>query len=138
LNVVFVDTGVWFALLVAKDPNHQRTTEWFDTLSEQVITSDYVVDETLTLLMMRGERNKAMEFGTLVIVGSLAILHKISEDQFNRSWILFQKLSGAGLSFTDCLRATHEKQLDSSVIDVRHLREPFCFQGRSCEPIWPF
>ena len=76
--MVFVDTGVWFALFVSKDPNHQRTTQWFDTLIEQVITSDYVVDETLTLLLMRGE---AIEFGNLVIVGSLAILHKVTEDQ---------------------------------------------------------
>jgi hypothetical protein len=52
--------------------------------------------------LMRGERSKAIEFGNFVIVGSLAILHKVTEDQFNRSWILFQKLSGAGLSFTDC------------------------------------
>ncbi|MFN9434842.1 MAG: type II toxin-antitoxin system VapC family toxin [Planctomycetota bacterium] len=101
MNVIFVDTGVWFALLVSRDPNHQRATEWFDALREQVITSDYVVDETLTLLLMRGERSKAIEFGNLVIVGSLAVLHKVTEDQFNRSWILFQKLSGAGLSFTD-------------------------------------
>ena len=71
--MVFVDTGVWFALLVAKDPNHQRTIEWFDTLNEQVITSDYVVDETLTLLLMRGERNKAIEFGNLVIVVSFPV-----------------------------------------------------------------
>ncbi|MDX1929088.1 MAG: PIN domain-containing protein [Pirellulaceae bacterium] len=63
--MVFVDTGVWFALLVAKDPNHQRTTEWFVKLSEQIITSDYVVDETLTLLLMRGERKKLLSLETL-------------------------------------------------------------------------
>ena len=33
--MVFVDTGVWFAL-VSKDPNHQRTTQGLDALSEQV------------------------------------------------------------------------------------------------------
>ena len=126
--MVFVDTGVWFALLVAKDPNHQRTTEWFDTLNEQVITSDYVVDETLTLLLMRGERNKAIEFGNLVIVGSLAVLHKITADQFNRSWILFQKLSGAGLSFTDC--TSHIVASDLSVPSVASFDHHFQTTGR--------
>lgn len=65
---------------------------------------------------MRGERNKAIEFGNLAIAGSLAILHKILEDQFNRSWLLFQKLSGAGLSFTDC--TSHIVDTDLSVSKV--------------------
>lgn len=69
------------SLLVSKDPNYARTTQWFEALNDRVVTSDYVVDETLTLLLMRGERSKAIEFGNLVIVGSLAILHKVTEDQ---------------------------------------------------------
>ena len=126
--MVFVDTGVWYALLVSKDPNHHRTTHWFDALNEQVITSDYVVDETLTLLLMRGERSKAIEFGNLVIVGSLAILHKVTEDQFNRSWILFQKLSGAGLSFTDC--TSHIVASDLNVPSVASFDHHFQTTGR--------
>ena len=100
--MVFVDTGVWFSLLVTKDPEHSQSIRWFNALNEPVVTSDYVVDETLTRLLMRGERTKAIEFGNLVIVGSAAILHKVTELQFNRSWLLFQRLSAAGLSFTDC------------------------------------
>lgn len=126
--MVFVDTGVWFAILVAKDPNHQRTIEWFNRLEEQVITSDYVVDETLTLLLMRGERNKAIEFGKLVIVGSSAIVHKITEDQFNRSWILFQKLSVAGLSFTDC--TSHIVASDLNVQSIASFDHHFQSSGR--------
>lgn len=126
--MVFVDTGVWFALLVSKDPNHQRTAQWFDALDEQVITSDYVVDETLTLLLMRGERPKAIEFGNLVIVSSLAILHKVTEDQYNRSWILFQKISGAGLSFTDC--TSHIVATDLNVSKVASFDHHFKTTGR--------
>lgn len=126
--MVFVDTGVWFALLVAKDPNHQRTTEWFANLSEQVITSDYVVDETLTLLLIRGERKKAIEYGKLVIVGSLANLHKITEDQFNRSWILFQRISDAGLSFTDC--TSHIVAGDLNVSSMASFDHHFQTTGR--------
>ncbi len=102
MNVVLVDTAVWFALLIAKDPKHSLAAQWFERLSEQVVTTDYIVDETLTLLLMRGERKKAIEFGNLTIVSSAAVVHKVTEDQFHRSWILFQKLSELGLSFTDC------------------------------------
>jgi len=126
--VVFVDTGVWFSLLVSKDPNYARTTQWFEALNDRVVTSDYVVDETLTLLLMRGERSKAIEFGNLVIVGSLAILHKVTEDQFHRSWIFFQKFAGAGLSFTDC--TTHIVANDLNVRSVASFDHHFQTTGR--------
>jgi uncharacterized protein len=100
--MIFVDTSVWFSVLVANDPNHTKCLAWFESLTEPLITSDYIVDETLTLLLMRGERQKAISFGKLVIEGSTAILHLVSQPQFNRSWILFQQMSAAGLSFTDC------------------------------------
>jgi predicted nucleic acid-binding protein len=56
--MIFVDTGVWYSLLVPKDPSHQKTAKWFDAVAQPIVTSDYVVDETLTLLLMRGERPK--------------------------------------------------------------------------------
>jgi len=126
--VVFIDTGVWFSLLVSKDPNYQQTTKWFGSLSERVMTTDYVVDETLTLLLMRGEQKKAIEFGNLVIMGSFATLHKITEDQFNRSWILFQRLSEAGLSFTDC--TSHIVANDFKVRSVASFDHHFRTTGR--------
>ena len=62
-SMIFVDTGVWYSLLVPKDPAHQKTAKWFDAVAQPILTS---------------------------------------EDQFRRSWLLFQRLSSAGLSFTDC------------------------------------
>ena len=47
--MIFVDTGVWYSLLVPTDPNHQKTAKWFDSVAQPIVTSDYVVDETLTL-----------------------------------------------------------------------------------------
>lgn len=126
--MVFVDTGAWFALLVPKDPNHLRITEWFASLNEQVSTSDYVVDETLTLLLMRGERKRAIEFGNSIIVNSRAKLHKVSEQQFHRSWILFQRLAEAGLSFTDC--TSHIVASDLNVIQIASFDKHFETTGR--------
>ena len=51
--MIFVDTGVWYSLLVPNDPSHQKTAKWFDAVAQPIVTSDYVVDETLTLLLMR-------------------------------------------------------------------------------------
>ncbi len=114
--MILVDTGVWYSLLVTKDRNHSHSTEWFESLNEPVATTDYIVDETLTLLLVRGEKSKAIEFGNLVIVGSTVVFHKISEDQFNRSWILFHQLLGAGLSFTDCTSHIVARDLNISTV----------------------
>jgi len=126
--MIFVDTGVWFSLVVSKDSNHAKSSTWFSSLREPLVTSDYIVDETLTLLLMRGERAKSIEFGNLVIVGSTAILHKITEGQFNRSWILFQQMSVAGLSFTDC--TSHVVARDLGVSKVASFDQHFLTTGK--------
>ncbi|MGE3639107.1 MAG: type II toxin-antitoxin system VapC family toxin [Pirellulales bacterium] len=51
--MIFVDTGVWFARFVADDPDHGRVAAWFAANAEQLVTTDYCVDETLTLLAAR-------------------------------------------------------------------------------------
>jgi uncharacterized protein len=58
--MIFVDTGAWFAAIVPTDPNHQRAASFLATNREPLITTDYVVDETLTLLRARGERQRAL------------------------------------------------------------------------------
>jgi predicted nucleic acid-binding protein len=55
---IFVDTGAWFASIVPADPHHRRIVEFLHRNSLPLITSDYVIDETLTLLRARGETTK--------------------------------------------------------------------------------
>jgi uncharacterized protein len=90
---------------IARPKGCKDALAWFKSLTEPIVTSDYVVDETLTLLHMRNERDKALQFGEKVIVGSAATIHLLSHEQFNRTWIFFQQASRLGLSFTDC--STH-------------------------------
>ena len=49
--MVFVDTGAWFAWLVPDDPNHSLVATWIDACSQPLLSTDYCVDETLTLPM---------------------------------------------------------------------------------------
>ena len=128
--MIFVDTGVWYSLLVPKDPNHQRTAKWFDSIAQPIVTSDYVVDETLTLLLMRGERSKAIEFGSLVIVRwpqairSISMIHRWL---YPRLRFLISVLRGhlrvPNESLHGCLRA-----IVHSIVAQQHRRE----QCRDC------
>ena len=100
--MVFVDTGAWFARYVPSDPNHQRVTAWMRANPRRLITTDYCIDETLTLLVARRRVQVALEVGRALFEAGVARLHFLSPDLIHRAWILFQQRAAAGLSFTDC------------------------------------
>ena len=54
--MIFVDTGVWYASLIEGEPHHQRCQDLIDGKAGELVTTDYVVDELLTLLTVRGHR----------------------------------------------------------------------------------
>lgn len=100
--MIFVDTGAWFARFVPDDPDHARVVSWFATNHELLVTSDYCVDETLTLLGARKRPKLAIEAGRELFNETLARLHYLTREQIERAWILFQQRGHAGWSFTDC------------------------------------
>jgi hypothetical protein len=56
MNAVFVDTGGWMACADRSDPGHVACTAARDATLEAgrlLITTDFVVDETLTLIRFR-------------------------------------------------------------------------------------
>jgi predicted nucleic acid-binding protein len=100
--MIFVDTGAWFARFVAKDPQHVTVTAWFASNEEPLLTSDYCVDETLTLLAARNRPIAPVEAGRELLNETICRLHFLSPPQFHRAWILFEQRAAAGWSFTDC------------------------------------
>jgi predicted nucleic acid-binding protein len=100
--VIFVDTGAWFALVVPTDPDHRAAVAWFGSNRESACTSDYVVDETLTLLRARGEPHRALAMGRLFFAGQIALLHHLSEADVLEAWRVFERFSDKAWSFTDC------------------------------------
>jgi hypothetical protein len=56
MKSLFVDTAGWMAGADAGDPSHGSACKARDTMLEQgalFVTTDYVMDETLTLIRMR-------------------------------------------------------------------------------------
>ena len=68
--MIFVDTGAWYASLVPIDPNHEKAVAWLTTNRSPLVTTDYVIDETLTLLRARGERQRALLVGSRFFSGT--------------------------------------------------------------------
>ena len=100
--MTFVDTGGWYAVLVAADPRHRAVMEWISASVGPLVTTDYVVDETLTLLCARGYATRAVHFGRQMLDLSLHRVHYLQPDEIRRAWETFRDEPQRGWSFTDC------------------------------------
>ena len=66
-------------------------------------TTDYILDETLTLLQRRVGHKQAVKFGKLVFSGSTKLkLVYLSNKVIREAFKLFMRYSDKGFSFTDC------------------------------------
>ena len=100
--MIFVDAGAWFARTVPSDRNHVVIREWMRQNKERLITTDYIVDETLTLLRQRGERRRALALGEEFFSGRLVQVYYLTEDDIRNAWLVFRQYDDRGWSFTDC------------------------------------
>jgi uncharacterized protein len=100
--MIFVDTGAWYASAVPDDVNHRLSRDWLNNNSEPLMTTDYVVDETLTLLKVRGHAPLAVAMGESLFAGELGDIVLVTEDDIQRAWLTFKQFRDKKWSFTDC------------------------------------
>jgi len=100
--MIFVDSSAWYARYVSSEPDHARVQAWFHKNSEPLLTTDFCIDETLTLLIARRRSQLALEVGRVFFHQDVTAVRFIDENQIYRAWIMFQQRASAGWSFTDC------------------------------------
>ena len=100
--MIFVDTGGWFASIVPTDKNHDKARDWFLQNREPLVTTNYIVDETLTLFRARGEYQRALQIGEQFFDDSLSGVYDLSGEDIAESWETFKRFSDKEWSFTDC------------------------------------
>jgi predicted nucleic acid-binding protein len=103
MSGVFVDTGAWFARFVPSDPDHAAAKAWLDRNTQPLITTDYVVDELLTLFRVRGEYRRALEIGPQILQGEVSDLEWVTPLDVEQAWQVFSTDQDKGWSFTDCV-----------------------------------
>lgn len=100
--MIFTDTGGWFSLTVPVDPQHPAAAQWFASNRQPLFTTDFVVDETLTLLKARGQNARAITIGRQFFSGSLATVYYLTEEDIQAAWQVFTRYADKEWSFTDC------------------------------------
>jgi len=89
----FVDTGGWYAFFVPSDEDHSIAVAWMASNRERLVTTDYVIDETLTLMRARGENAKAIRFGKLIFSGRSAAIHYLNPAEIAAAWDVFHRFA---------------------------------------------
>ena len=104
--MIFVDTSAWYAAEVVDDINHKKARNFLVQLAQGkhgvAITSDYVLDETLTLLRSRRGQLDAITFIDKIRKSKSIRIFWVSENVFDKALDIFRKRSDAMWSFTDC------------------------------------
>ena len=109
--MIFVDTGAWYASLVPTDPDHAKAVQWLAANHSPLLTTDYVIDEALTLLRVRGERTRALFLGAKLFQDAYGEIHKITIADLTLAWQTFEQFDDKNWSFTDCTSKVVMEQL---------------------------
>lgn len=115
MKKVFVDTSFFKALIDEKDEFWTEASAILTLLERsesELITSNYIVDETATLLRVRRGLEKSLKFRRLLIGGMPTIKLvrvTIADDAIAWDWF---KNDWSNLSFTDCVSFAVMKRLE--------------------------
>jgi uncharacterized protein len=100
----FVDTSAWYAAYVPADSNHAAVRESLFAEGSSLITSDFVLDETITLLTLlsaRNERRRAVQFGRELLIKGIARLEIVTLMDIRAAYDILVLYRDKQWSFTD-------------------------------------
>jgi len=106
LPMIFVDTSAWYALEVEDDENHAFAMTFREELRVgrygALLTSDYVLDEVITLLRLKRGAEPSLRFADKVLRSRSISLIWIDRLIFDEALKLLKERPDKKWSFTDC------------------------------------
>lgn len=125
---VFGDTSFFFALVAKRDPAHRPAVVVYEKLLKagaSVITTDYVVDETLTLTKARIDARTSLSLLERMERSEAINVEMLTSEKFLAAKQYFRKHSDHGYSFTDCTSFVimDDLEIGSALTTDRHFRE---------------
>ena len=127
-ETTFVDTSGFYALLAGGDAGHANAVRLLDKAAsarDRFVTTDYVLDETATLLKTRGGGRVLPEFFRIVLESAVCRVEWIDEERFLTARDFFVKHMDHDYSFTDCVSfcIMRELKVRRALTSDAHFRE---------------
>jgi predicted nucleic acid-binding protein len=128
-EAVFIDTWGWLALGHRRDARHQEVKALYQDLQAKgtlLYTTDYVLDEVITLLFRREAFEEAVPFmeGIFQAVeeGRLTV-ERVTSERFTSAWALRKRFQDKPkISFTDLtsMRIMSERKISKVLTEDEH------------------
>ena len=99
---IFVDTSAWYAFIDKNDPDHIYAKGFYGNNTIPFITTNFIFDETVTLIMSRLGWDVAATFGESLKKSNFANIVPVAGTDEERAWQIFMKYRNIGFSYTDC------------------------------------
>lgn len=102
--MIFVDTSAFYALYNFKDPHHLSATRIAEKIEKARIpkvSSNIIISETLTLIAMRINKEKALLFDKTFPDMNIQLV-LIDQNLHDKALLIFRKIKDKDLSFFDC------------------------------------
>ena len=128
MTALFVDTAGWMACADAADPAHARSCAARDAalkIGQTLVTTDFVVDETLTLIRFRLGLDAAAAWWERLDRSTRLRWERIDSLRFDKARQLFFQYRDKDFSFTDCtsFAVMRELRLTQALTTDRHFRQ---------------
>ena len=125
MQSIFVDTGGWYAAIVRKDHGHKVAKLFLINNKLLLITSDYIMDETVTLLQSRIGHKYAVNFLDTMQTSQQIQLIYLTPLLVEETIKLFRNRPGKNWSFTDCSSFVlmHEYQIQDAFTFDEHYQQ---------------
>jgi uncharacterized protein len=105
-NEIFIDTSGFFAMLSSDDDQHAVAAKLVGSARKRkrgFITTDYVLDETSTLLKARRKTHLIAKLFERIDQSQACRIEWTDSEQFGKAREFFLKHADQAWSFTDCL-----------------------------------
>ena len=115
MKKIFIDANAWIALNNKRDQFHNKALRLNKKLLKErcyYITTNFVLDETYTGLLMKVGHFAALDFGERIRNSKITTIIHVTEEIEYDSWNLFKQYSDKFFSFTDCTSFVVMRQLD--------------------------
>lgn len=127
-DTVFVDAFAWIASINKNDNYHEISLSILENLIKEktkLITTNYVLIETINALSNTGFRKSVIEFINKIENSQSVSIVKITDEIYNNAWNIYKKRLDKDWRITDCtsFEVMHRFKINKAFTNDNHFEQ---------------
>lgn len=124
MDKIFIDTSAFVAVIDRSDNHHARAIKYWRQIENQPIaiyTTNFVFDETYTMLLLRINHQSALEFAKNILESQVIQMIYVDPALQKKALKIAERFHDKSFSFTDCT--------SFAVMEENKLSQAFAFDN---------